>query len=193
MGRMRQFDKDKALAAAMHLFWARGYSATSIQDLEQATGLKRSSIYNTFGNKRTIFQKCLALYRLQVEELLTTTMAEAPTCREALARWLSAVIAMHFSEQTPGGCLMVLSVLEGGQHDEQTREMAAALFYQERDMVQARLQKGVAQGELPPDFDCRAGAGAITAASSGIVVLAMANYPRQALEEISHATLALLG
>ena len=191
MGRTRQFDEDKALAAAMHLFWEKGFSATSMQDLEQATGLKRTSIYNTFGNKRLLFQKTLALYTLQVEELLASIMDEAPTCREAMGRWLSAVIAMHFSEETPGGCLMILSVLEGSQHDEETKDMAAALFHRERDMVQTRLQRGVDQGDLPQDFDCLAVAGAMAAASSGIMVLAMANYPRHALEEIGRATLHL--
>ncbi len=193
MGRARQFDEDTALAAAMHLFWAKGYAATSLQDLEEATGLKRTSIYNTFGNKRRIFQKTLALYRLQVEELLTTIMAEAPTCKEAMARWFAAVIDMHFSKEKPGGCLMILSVLEGGQHDQQTKDMAAALFHKERDLVEARLQRGVAEGELAEDFDCRAVAATIAAASSGIMVLAMADYPREALEGIGRTSLGLLG
>lgn len=181
------------MAAAMHLFWEKGYAATSLQDLEEATGLKRTSIYNTFGNKRTIFQKTLLLYRLQVEELLAAIMKEEATCRKALARWLRAIIDMHFSKDTPGGCLMILSVLEGSQHDQETKEMAAVLFRKERDMVAARLEQGVRDGELPQDFDSDAVAGAISAASSGLMVLAMADYPRKALEEIGHATLGLLG
>lgn len=193
MGRARQFDENKALQAAMHLFWEKGYSATSMQELEQSTGLKRTSIYNSFGNKRSFFQKTLDLYGRQVEELLRSIMDEAPTCQEAMARWLAAVIDMHFSQETPGGCLMILSVLEGGQHDQQTKEMAAALFHKERDIVQDRLQRGVDEGEFPQGFDCRAVAGAIAAASSGIMVLAMANYPRESLEEISRASLAMLG
>lgn len=192
MGRAKQFDEDTALQAAMHLFWEKGYGATSMQDLEQATGLKRTSIYNTFGNKRSIFQKTLALYSSQVEELLTTIMTEAASCREAVANWFTAVIDMHFSQQTPGGCLMILSVLESSQHDQATKEMAAALFHKERDLVTSRLVQGVAEGELPTDFDCAVMASAIAAASSGIMVLAMANYSREALEAIGRANLALL-
>jgi TetR/AcrR family transcriptional repressor of nem operon len=192
MGRARQFDEDTALGAAMHLFWEKGYSATSIQDLEQATGLKRTSIYNTFGNKRRLFQKTLVLYRRQVEELLGGIMEEAPTCQEAMARWLQAVIDMHFSEETPGGCLMILSVLESSQHDQETKDMAAGLFHYERDTIQARLQRGIEQGELGQNFDCEAVAGALTAASSGIMVLAMANYSRNALEQIRRGTLGIL-
>ncbi len=192
MGRTKQFDEHTALAAAMKLFWEKGYTAASLQDLEQATGLKRTSIYNTFGNKRSIFQKTLVLYSKQVEEMLRTIMAEAPTCRQALATWFAAVIDMHFSEETPGGCLMILSVLESSQHDQATKDLAAAIFHTERELVAARLQQGVRAGELGKDLDCQAVAAAIAATSSGILVLAMANYPRHELEKIATTNLCLL-
>ena len=192
MGRTKQFDEATALASAMQLFWAKGYAATSLQDLEEATGLKRTSIYNTFGNKRSIFQKTLTLYRQQVEEKLASIMNEAPNCRAAISQWLTAVIDMHFSKETPGGCLMILSVLESSQYDEQTKEMASSLFHKEKDMVAKRLKHGVKEGELSKDFDCNGVAGAVAAASSGLMVLAMAGYPRKALEQVAQATLRLL-
>lgn len=193
MGRTKQFDEEQALAAAMHLFWEKGYGAASLQDLEEVTGLKRTSIYNTFGNKRRLFQQTLRLYRDQVQAGLDAIMAEAPTCRQAMAAWFQAVIAMHFDKETPGGCLMMLSVLESSQHDEETKELAASLFHYEQQAVQARLQQGVDQGELAADFDSRAVAGALAATSSGLMVLAMANYRRAELEAIVTAALRLVG
>ncbi len=192
MGRTKAFDEEAALAAAMRLFWQKGYGATSIGDLERAMALKRTSIYNTFGNKRALFQKSLRLYGRQVEEMLGRIMAEAVDCHEAVQRWLTAVIDMQFSEETPGGCLMILSVLESSQHDRQTKEMASAVFYKEQAMLADRLARGVASGELAARLDCRAVAAAIAAAGAGMVVLAMADYPRSALEEIARTTLALL-
>ncbi len=193
MGRKKQFDETTALASAMEIFWHKGYAATSLQDLEEATGLKRTSIYNTFGNKRSIFQKTLVLYRQQVEEKLAVIMKEAPNCREAISQWLTAVIEMHFSKDTPGGCLMILSVLESSQYDQETKEMASTLFHKEKEMVAKRLRQGVKEGELAKDFDSNGVAGAVAAASSGLMVLAMADYPRKALEEVAQATLRLLG
>lgn len=192
MGRTKAFDEEAALAAAMRLFWKKGYGATSIGDLERAMALKRTSIYNTFGNKRALFQKSLLLYGRQVEEMLAKIMLESVDCHEAVRRWLTAVIDMQFSEEAPGGCLMILSVLESSQHDQQTKEMASAVLYREQAMLAHRLERGVASGELAPRMDCRAVAAAIAAASAGMVVLAMADYRRAALEEIARASLALL-
>src|ERR671923_3003369 len=62
MARPRMFDEERALDAAMHTFWEKGYEATSTQDLCEATGLGRSSIYNTFKSKQDLFERALAHY-----------------------------------------------------------------------------------------------------------------------------------
>ncbi|CAM5616019.1 TetR/AcrR family transcriptional regulator OS=Streptomyces alboniger OX=132473 GN=CP975_28210 PE=4 SV=1 [Streptomyces alboniger] len=62
MARPRTFDEERALDAAMHAFWVKGYEATSTQDLCEATGLGRSSIYNTFSSKHALFRRALARY-----------------------------------------------------------------------------------------------------------------------------------
>ena len=60
MARTKAFDERRALIAAMLVFWEKGYEATSMQDLEQAMGLRRTSIYNAFGNKRSLFGRVMA-------------------------------------------------------------------------------------------------------------------------------------
>ncbi|GJD15278.1 hypothetical protein RIVM261_002340 [Rivularia sp. IAM M-261] len=75
MARPRVFESDEALAKAMMVFWQQGYCATSLDDLEATMGLKRQSIYNVFGDKRSLFLKALRFYREQgvafVEQQLT--------------------------------------------------------------------------------------------------------------------------
>jgi TetR/AcrR family transcriptional repressor of nem operon len=61
-----QFDPGQALASAMSLFWRKGYEATSLQDLLKATGLSKSSLYQTFGSKRALFERSLDLYRREM-------------------------------------------------------------------------------------------------------------------------------
>lgn len=68
MGRTKAFDEEAALAAAMRLFWQKGYGATSIGDLERAMALKRTSIYNTFGNKRALFQRVCASMAVRLRD-----------------------------------------------------------------------------------------------------------------------------
>jgi TetR/AcrR family transcriptional regulator, transcriptional repressor for nem operon len=63
MARTKEFDQEQALDAAMHLFWERGYEATSIQELVDATGVQRQSLYDTFGSKHEIFLQSLMRYQ----------------------------------------------------------------------------------------------------------------------------------
>ena len=62
MARPREFNEDAALDAAMHCFWAKGYQATSVRDLEAETGLTTPSLYNAFGDKRALFRRALERY-----------------------------------------------------------------------------------------------------------------------------------
>lgn len=176
----------------MRLFWEKGYAATSLQDLETGMGLNRASIYNAFGNKRSLFKRCLALYIGQVEATLDSITGAANSSREAIKNWLAFVIDFHFQPETPGGCLVILSALERYQHDRETKEMVAALFRRERDVVLRVLEQGQERGEFPAGFDCAAVAWAITAVTSGMVVLAMADAPVSALQEVCQAALRLL-
>ena len=192
MARTRNFDENQALEAALRLFWEKGYAATSLHDLEKGTGLNRASIYNAFGNKRSLFKRCLALYIGQVEAMLDSITKAASSSREAIKNWLAFVIDFHFNPETPGGCLVILSALERYQHDRETKELVAALFRREREVVQRILEQGVQRGEFPVGFDCPGVAWAITATTSGMVVLAMADAPVSALQEVLQSVLGLL-
>jgi len=74
MARTKEFDQEQALDAAMNLFWERGYEATSIQDLVEATGVQRQSLYDTFGSKHELFLQSLMRYQTldghQLSELI---------------------------------------------------------------------------------------------------------------------------
>src|SRR5207237_6339181 len=63
MARQKEFDRDEVLHKAMEVFWARGYEGSSIQDLVKHMGINRQSIYDTFGDKHTLFLEALDLYR----------------------------------------------------------------------------------------------------------------------------------
>lgn len=192
MTRTKKFDESQALDAALCLFWAKGYTATSLQDLEKGMGLNRASIYNAFGNKRSLFKKCLALYVERVQAMLEGITGDAASSREAVKNWLSFVIDFQFNQETPGGCLVILSALERHQHDRETKEMVAGLFRHEREVMQGILEHGVQRGEFPEGFDCAGVAAAITATTSGMVVLAMGGAPVSALQEISRSVMGLL-
>lgn len=192
MARNKQFDETIVLEKAMKVFWQKGFGAVSIQDLEKATGLNRTSIYNTFENKRNIFKKSIELYTTKIQDLLKTSFEEAPSSKEAIQNWLKAIIDMQYSKDNPDGCLAVISALEHQQHDAETLEMIESLFQSERFSIYDAIRKGIQNGEFPENFDAAGVATTITATTAGLVVLSTAKFPVTMLYESVQAVVKLL-
>jgi AcrR family transcriptional regulator len=193
MGRLRQFDEKQALVSAMLVFWEKGYVGTSIQDLEDAMGMKRTSIYNAFGNKREIFQRVMACYKESVMAELFTAMDTASDIREGIRRLLNAALDIHFDKDNPGGCLVVLSVLESDQLDAQSRDQMQQTIHELKTSLQTRLTGAKKAGELPQDLDAAATATTIATAMTGMMVMGKANFTRASLKKTIDQVVGLLG
>jgi len=192
MARTREFDERQALVSAMLVFWEKGYEGTSIQDLEDATGLGRTSIYNAFGNKRQLFNRILECYKESVMSALFLAMDSAPDIRDGIRRLLHGALDIHFDTDNPGGCLVVLSVLESGQHDAQSSESVAQTIQDLKTGLQQRLKKAKQAGELSADLDVSATATTIASAMTGMMVLGKAHFSRAALNKTVNQMLQLL-
>ena len=192
MARTREFDERQVLVSAMLVFWEKGFEATSIQDLEDAMGLKRTSIYNAFGNKRQIFNRILQCYKESVMSALFVAMDEAPNIREGLKRLLNGALDIHFDTDNPGGCLVVLSVLESGQHDEASSDELAQTIQDLKAGLQQRLKKAKQTGELSPDLDVAVTATTIASTMTGMMVLGKAHFTRASLNRTIKQVLSLL-
>lgn len=83
-------------------------------------------------------------------------MDAAPNIREGIRRLLNSALDIHFDAANPGGCLVVLSVLEGGQHDTQTQALMQQTIHDLRNALQSRLACARKSGELAPDLDSAA-------------------------------------
>jgi len=192
MARTREFDERQALIAAMLVFWEKGYEGTSIQDLEHAMGLNRTSIYNAFGNKRAVFERVLACYQESVMGELLAKLDHAPDIRTGIRRLLEGALDIHFNAQYPGGCLVVLSVLESGQHTTESNEATARLIHELRGVLATRLSRAKKAGELPAHLDTGSTATAIAGMLAGMMVLGKAHFSRAALHRSIHQALRLL-
>jgi TetR/AcrR family transcriptional repressor of nem operon len=193
MARNRQFDETQALVSAMRVFWEKGYEATSIQDLEDAMGLKRTSIYNTFGNKRALFERVLVCYKESVMAKLFAEMDSAANIREGIRRLLNAALDIHYDEANPGGCLVVLSVLESDQHDSRAQASMQQTIHDLKNALQSRLTRAKKSGELPERLDSAATATTIATTMTGMMVMGKANFTKAALKKTISQVVGLLG
>lgn len=192
MARTRQFDERQALQAAMLVFWEKGYDGTSINDLEQAMGLNRTSIYNAFGNKGALFERVMSRYKESVMAELFARLDSAPNIREGIRRMLNGALDIHFDEDNPGGCLVVLSVMESGQHDDASISAMQQTMQELKSVLQSRISKAKKNGELAEDIDPGATATTIATTMAGMMVMGKANMSKASLKKTVNQILGLL-
>ena len=128
-GRPRAFDPESALDAATQVFWARGYSDASLDDLTAAMGISRPSLYGAFGDKQALYLKCIARYRGWVLGAIGATLADASAPRAALLAMFAEAIALYTAPAPePRGCLLAsASVSEAPLSPESRESVALAL------------------------------------------------------------------
>lgn len=151
-GRPRKFDTDKAVEQAMLVFWKKGYEGTSIDDLTEAMGISRPSLYAAFGNKEGIFKRSLDHYRNDPASYVNRAL-EKPTAREAFAALLEGVISLVTDPERPGGCLFVCGALAASESSESIRDEVASRRIAGENDILSRFRRAAAEGDLPPDAD----------------------------------------
>jgi len=180
MARPRAFDKEEVLEAASNAFWLRGYEATSTRDLTDCTGLSPSSLYATFGDKRTLFREALDHYLVILRERMSRLEA-GPSPAAAITGFFDEVIARSLNDKLQRGCLMVNSALESSPRDPEIqdaigRELALIEKFFHRSFI-----AGQKAGEIPARHDAEDAARNLLAVLLGIRVLARVKPQRKLL------------
>lgn len=152
MGRPRQYDPDAALDAVQRAFWARGYAATSVTDLCDATGMKKGSLYQAFGDKRALFFQVLDRYLAGGGEWIDR-IAAAPDAAvlDAISAWLDGATRGACTQAGPGGCMAVNALIELGPHDAEVAERLEAHFTAIRVALAEALERGQRAGVVRQD------------------------------------------
>ncbi|MEV5274287.1 TetR/AcrR family transcriptional regulator [Streptomyces werraensis] len=196
MARPRMFDEERALDAAMHTFWEKGYEATSTQDLCEATGLGRSSIYNTFKSKHDLFERALAHY---IDTMTTAQLAVLEDTRRRAAdriRDLFAMVVDGETEHRAGGrglgCLTVNTTVELAARDSRAAELLERDTARRLAVLRAVIEEGRRDGSITSRRDAGALARFINAAIGGMRISSQGGADRTALESIAEVTLDAL-
>lgn len=180
MARSPEFVRTKALEAAMKLFWARGYTTTSLPDLLKAMGIARSSFYASFGTKRKLFTECLELFgdrTLAIVDNDATKMS--PT---ALPRAFFEATVLDISQRrAKQGCMMVNTILELADVDEELNQLASHKL--------SAIENAFASTAHTPEELARM----VMTINLGLRVQSRANHSRSALKSMINTSLSMLG
>jgi len=190
-GRPRAFDREAALAQAMRLFWIKGYEATSIADLTNALGVGSTSLYAAFGSKDELYAEAMRLYSATYEHLVLGRFRQAVTAREAAFAylWDSAMAMTGADCGLPHGCMVTLATVGSDGHaelDDLMRATRAGAF----DVLVSRLEKAVAEGELPESLDIAKLARFLQTVQSGMAIRARDGADRAELQAVAEMTMA---
>jgi TetR/AcrR family transcriptional repressor of nem operon len=188
--RPREFDESVAIDAAVQRFWATGYVATSMRDLGDAMGLGPASVYNAFGDKRTLFTRCLDRYldanmRARIARVETTLPP-----RQAIEAFLTEIVERSLENRL--GCLLVISALEVAPHDSDIACVVAERIGELEAFFRRCLFAGQHDGSVSADVDASDAARLLVTTVIGLRVLARGRPNRELLEGTVRQALSML-
>jgi TetR/AcrR family transcriptional regulator, transcriptional repressor for nem operon len=192
MARQKEFIPEQALEKAMHLFWERGYAGSSVEDLVQCTGLGRGSLYDTFGDKHSLYLATLDRYIVTGGASLTALQLQSGSLRDILQDFFQARIEEAFTDTTYHGCFMVNAAIELAPHDSEVALRVQAGLSETEEAFYRVLIKAQAAGELSWKCDPHQLAHFLLNTLLGMRVLSRANPDRHMLQGIVTTALSLL-
>ena len=189
MGRHREFDVEKALDAALCVFWRKGYEGTSYADLTEAVGVERPALYAAFGNKEALFRQVLARYNERHMDYLPAAL-QLPTAREVAAHILFSSVGVNTRSPDRAGCLGINGIVAGSDDAESVRQALIDFRAAGETQLRERFERAKAEGDLPETTDPEALAAFVMAVSHGMAVQAKAGFSRDRLEAVAKQALS---
>ncbi len=191
VGRPKEFDRDAALKKAMELFWSQGYEATGLRDLLDHMGIGRQSLYDTFGDKHSLFIAAVKHYDQCVTEGIIDQLLAAGSPLQNVRKTLAA-IANSVTDSKCRGCLLTNTLVEVAPHDPEVAAATKSVLSRIEAAFRRALQQAVKEGELPKDANVRALARYFTSTIQGLVVMGKASVSRAAVKDIVNVALSVL-
>ena len=190
-GRPRAYDPAQALARAADTFWKAGYAGTSLDDLSEATGMNRPSLYAAFGDKRDLYLKTLEYYRDESRALARAALADDPPLRVFLKRFYDKALDLYFGDG-PRGCYTVGTAATVAAVDDEVRQFLADRVRNADDFLRGQIEKAKERGEISRDVDAAALAYLATATLHTLALRSRAGNARKELDALADAAIGVI-
>lgn len=183
VGPTKQFNQDQALQNALDVFWAKGFEATSMQELVNAMGVNRASMYQTYGNKNDLFNAAIARYIASSLEYIRALLdVSAPPQNSPLGnlqKLLSHLVEQSFNKMS--GCFIGNTATELGPHDPVIAGKVREFWLQFEEMISDTLERAKEHNELVPNTDTSKLASLLNSTLQGLLIKSKARVDKDAL------------
>ena len=192
MARQKEFDRDEALLKAMEVFWSRGYEGTSIQDLVTHMRVNRQSIYDTFGDKHSLFLLALDRYREMQSRMVFEVLEKPGSVKKNFRLLFESVVERALTGEGKSGCFVGNSISELAGRCKETATRTCNSMVAAEDIFYSALLRGKKEGDLAGVRDLRAVARFLYSSLQGLLLMAKATHDRKTLSDVVKVTLSVL-
>ncbi|MGN7761516.1 TetR/AcrR family transcriptional regulator [Paenibacillus sp. 22594] len=190
MARSKEFDVDNVLGKAMNVFWQQGYEKTSMQDLVTGMGIHKRSMYDTFGDKHTLYIKAMERFADMTVSKMEGRVEGTDSAKEAIRLLFDTIIYKQESE--PTGCLLVNTAVELANHDPVATSKVNEAFLHTEQLFERLVVQGQASGEISSRHQAANLAVFLHNALVGLRVMVKTTPDKGKLQTIADTTLAML-
>ncbi|OQP38928.1 hypothetical protein A4H97_19230 [Niastella yeongjuensis] len=192
MPKTKQFDETEVLIKARKIFSQKGYNGTSMDDLVQATGLSRSSIYDTFGDKHGLFLKSLNQYRHEQQTSMEKQTAKTTCPKKKIRAIFDYFVKDILADKEGKGCLLINVSLELSSVDNEVINIFHANMDEMEQLLTSLIREGQANGEISKRFTPKAMARLLYNSLMGLRVTGTNKPDADMLRDVVRLTLSIL-
>ncbi len=192
MPKAKQFNEGEVLQKARDVFWKQGYNGTSMDELVKATGLSRSSIYDTFGDKHGLYVKSLKYYSEAQTEKLLIELPSGLSSRKRINWFFQHHIDVSLTDPNRKGCFMLNSTTELANLDNSINQLAVDNMDQMEALFLSWIKEGQANGEISKRFKAKALSRHLFNCINGLKVIGQTKPDKSTLEDIVKVSLSVL-
>jgi AcrR family transcriptional regulator len=193
MARPRKFDESNVVAAARDEFWARGYGATSVDDLTAVTGLGKGSLYGAFGDKHGLFIRALDEYiATAVDDVRAQLRDTDHPAYERITRHIRGQARAVVTDKSRRGCMMARSAAELGSTDDEVERKTERAYAIWRDELAEVIAEAQRDGTIDAKTDPQALAATLLSFLRGLEALYVGGVKAAQLKVAAEEMIALL-
>lgn len=188
----KSFEESEVIEQAMEVFWEKGYAATSISDITEATGIKRGSLYNAFDGKHDLFVRALLKYGSDRRTSKLRMLETIDDPREAITMFFDSLVKATLNDPDKKGCLLFNTALEYPSHDDDVKKLVSDGIKEVLSFFEGRIERGKELGKIPDSVDTRPTAKSLIALVVGIRVLGRGAFGKTALQQVAGQAIGMI-